>query len=83
MTDDDRFQCLYCGGTLEASAPLCFVVRCLPDGTATADLSGLELELELSTVRCADCGRDASKEQDRIITDAMWLFTQALTGTQA
>ncbi|MFF2544727.1 hypothetical protein ACFVUY_19420 [Kitasatospora sp. NPDC058063] len=81
MTDGDRFQCLYCGGTLEASAPLCFVVRRLPDGTATADLSGLELEL--STVRCADCGRDASNEQDRIITDAMRPFTQALTGTQA
>ncbi|WP_405007525.1 hypothetical protein [Kitasatospora purpeofusca] len=77
---DDEFPCVYCGGKLEASAPLWFNVHRRPDGTATVDVYGVGVEA--STVSCADCGRDASIEQDRLITDAMCPFDAALTGME-
>ncbi|KOV10162.1 hypothetical protein ADK60_38605 [Streptomyces sp. XY431] len=76
----DEFPCVYCGGRLEAAAPLWFNVRRGPGGTPVLDVYGVGVES--STVSCAECGRGASIEMDRLITDAICPWDGALTGME-
>ncbi|WP_328953654.1 hypothetical protein [Kitasatospora purpeofusca] len=76
----DEYPCAYCGGKLEAAAPLWFNVRRGPDGTPVLDVYGVGIES--STVSCAECGREASIEMDRKITTAMGPWDDALSGME-
>ncbi|MFJ5233978.1 hypothetical protein ACIQBJ_29255 [Kitasatospora sp. NPDC088391] len=74
----DEFGCEFCGGKLEAAAPLWFNVSRREDGSPYLDVYGVGVEA--STVSCADCGQAAGEYLDRLITDAMCPFDSALTG---
>ncbi|WP_031066998.1 hypothetical protein [Streptomyces sp. NRRL WC-3742] len=76
----DEFGCEDCGGVLEAAAPLWFEVYRRADGTPGLYAHGVGVEA--ATVSCKDCGRDAGDHLDRLITDAMEPWDNALSGLE-
>ncbi|MFC8717594.1 hypothetical protein [Kitasatospora sp. NPDC057198] len=77
---EDEFGCEFCGGVLEAAAPLWFEIYRRPDGTPGVYVYGVGVES--STVSCKECGQAAGDHLDRLITSAMAPFDAALTGTE-
>ncbi|MCX4751460.1 hypothetical protein OG455_39180 [Kitasatospora sp. NBC_01287] len=77
-TATDRFTCEYCGGKIEASAPMWFNVTRQADGTPLLDIYGVGAES--ASVSCEDCGRDADTEIYRAISNAMCPADNYLSG---
>ncbi|MFF4815065.1 hypothetical protein ACFY2K_10810 [Kitasatospora sp. NPDC001309] len=78
VANEDEFGCEFCGGVLEATAPLWFEVYRRADGTPGVYVHGIGIES--ATVSCKECNQAAGDHLDRMITDAMYPWDNALTG---
>ncbi|MFJ5924803.1 hypothetical protein ACIQF6_19595 [Kitasatospora sp. NPDC092948] len=77
----EEFGCEFCGGKLEATAPLWFNVYRRADGTPGVDVRGVGIEA--FTVSCQFCDQNAGDHLAMLIVDAMAPFDEALKGATA